>query len=79
MRFIRCHALVNLLSPVGAYLEGLHIYLGLVSAALIGLFGEAAPPPLKFTPAFWRGWLLLIEFILFHKVYSKHLGISAEN
>ena len=37
MRFIQCHELVNFLLPVDKSLDGLHIYLALVRAALLGV------------------------------------------
>ena len=39
-----------------------------------GLIGEAAPPLVKFTPAFWRGWHLTI-IVLFLKAYLNNLNI----
>ena len=40
--------------------------LALASAALLGVVGEAASPPIKFLPALWRSWNILIGFGLFY-------------
>ena len=39
--------------------------LSLSCAALIGVVGKAASPPVKFITALWRGWLLSIGFFIF--------------
>ena len=49
--------------------------LALASAALLGVVGGAASPPINFLPVLWCGWNLPIGFFLFYKVYSKHLGL----
>ena len=40
--------------------EGLHILLTFWAQPFLGLFGEAASPPINFTPAFCSGWHLPI-------------------
>ena len=48
--------------------------LALTSAALIGVLGETASPPIKFLLALWRSWHLSF-FVYFYKVYLNTLDI----
>ena len=55
--------------------DGLHrLILRLSVRPYSGLVGEAAPPLVNFTPAFWNGWHLSI-IVLFYKVYFNILDI----
>ena len=54
MRFVQGHALVNVFFH-SRRVDDLNIYLDIVSMAILGVVGEADPPPVKFTPAFWHG------------------------
>ena len=65
MRFIRVHAFVHVLSLIDASLDNLHIYLALVSAALLGVGRIGGFSSHKFTPTFWQGWHLPIGFFCF--------------
>ena len=50
-------------------LDGLHICLALVSAALLGFSRQGGFSPFRFTPAFRRGWYMPISrFFWFYKV-----------
>ena len=62
MRFIWGHALVHFLSLVEASSYGLHPYLAPVSTALLRVGRQGIYSSLMFTPAFWRGWHMPIEF-----------------
>ena len=72
MRFIRGHGLVHVLSLVNASSDGLHIYLALISAALLGVGLRGGFSSHMFTPALWRGWHLPICFFCFTR-YSAPL------
>ena len=58
---------------VNTSLGGLHIYLALFSAALLGLIGKADSPLIMFTPVFWSVWHLLIEFFGFTRFIVHQL------
>ena len=60
MKFILGHALLHLLSPVDASLDGLHFYLALVSAAFLGVSRQGIFSHHMFASAFWCGRHLLI-------------------
>ena len=77
MRFIRGHTIVHLLSPVGTSSDSLHIFMRLSERPFWGLVGKDASPPIKFTPALWRCWHLLIWFVLY-KVYFNTLDICLQ-
>ena len=47
--------------------------LHLQARPLLGLVGKADYPPIKFTPAFWRGWHFSI-FCLLQVLLKQHLG-----
>ena len=46
-----------------------HLILCFPAWPFLGLVGEAASPPMKFTPIFWRGWLLPISRIFLNRVH----------
>ena len=61
-------------SPVVTFLgRNASFDLALDSAALLGVGGEAASPPIYFIPTLWRSWLLPIGF-LFLQGEFQHLG-----
>ena len=61
---LRVHALVHFESSV-IMLRGRTTLFGITlsNAALLGVVGEAAYPPVKFIPALWSGWHLPIMFL----------------
>ena len=62
MRFIWGHVIVHLLALDNASSEGLHIYIVLVSATLIGVSRQVGFSSRKFTPALWHCWDLPNDF-----------------
>ena len=75
MRFIRGHALVNLLSLVGSSSDGLIIYLALVSTDLIGVGRQVGFSSLKFTPTLCLNWHLLNWGFFLTRCVVQHLGL----
>ena len=75
MRFIRGRALMNFYYQLTRYWT-LHIFILRLSVwPILGLAGEAASPPVNFTPTFWRGWYLPIVCIfLVLQGALQHLG-----
>ena len=91
MRFIRVHALMHMLSPVDVSSGGLHIYLELISADILGVGWRGGFSSYMVTPAFWRiwnlpGWVLnkilhtlsiLLRWIIIHVRSGHYLEGSA--
>ena len=69
------HAIVHFKSPVVTSLGRTASFdVALASAALLGGFGEAASPSVKFLPALWSGWHLPFV-VYFYKVHLNTLDI----
>ena len=66
------------LSMDDASSDSIHISPVLVSTALIEVGWQGSFSTHMFTPALWCGWDMPIGFVLFYKVYYKHLGLSAK-